>query len=542
MASASSLYTSSSGVSSKQDKVYAAQAWKNIQERDASRGRNIDLDREGEEHGYVLDAWNLRRSLGLPDGAAIKTTHDGETVLIPQPSDDPQDPLNWPLRKKNLILFIVCLVSFTADFGSAIGAITLLPQTMEWRLSPDTINHSVAGNVFMLGAGGLFVVAFSAYFGRLPVLLFFHSLSLGMTAWCAAATSFESFMTARILQGFFSVAGAAGGLMQIKDMYYYHQHPRAINIWSFAVILSPFLGPFCGAWIITKYSWNWCFWTLAIIDAVCWIMIVFCMDETFYRRDALPHLASQRSSRFLRLVGIEQWRKSLIGNSLGQAVSRPLIAISKLPVLLITVYYFFTFAWVIGINTTISIFIIPMYRWGPKQLALEFLAPIVSTIIGQAVGHWLHDFIGKMYARRHNGRIDPEARLIVNLIALPIIIAGMVVMGYCLQYRWHYMTLAIGWALHNFGIMLVTVGINAYLLDAYPEGAGEVSAWINFGRTTGGFVVGYFQLKWAATMGTKNQFGIEASIVAAASVIIVILLAFGQKLRHAQGSMQFATN
>ena len=266
------------------------------------------------------------------------------------------------------------------------------------------------------------------------------------------------------------------------------------------------------------------------------------MDETFYRRDVLPNQQPQRKSRWLRLVGVEQWRKNLIGNSLGQAVSRPLIAISKVPVFLITVYYFFTFAWVIGINTTISIFIIPLYHWGPKELGLEYLAPVVATILGQIVGHWLHDFIGKTYARRHGGRIDPEARLIVNLIALPIIIAGMVVMGYCLQYRWHYMTLAVGWALHNFGIMLVTVGINAYLLDAYPEGAGEISAWINAGRTLGGFVVGYFQVEWAQAMGTKNQFGIQAAIVAASSLIIVVLLCFGQKLRHAQGTMQFPTN
>lgn len=46
----------------------------------------------------------------------------------------------------------------------------------------------------MLGAGGLFVVALAAYFGRFPVLFWFVVVGLGTAVWCAAAQSFESFM------------------------------------------------------------------------------------------------------------------------------------------------------------------------------------------------------------------------------------------------------------------------------------------------------------------------------------------------------------
>lgn len=49
----------------------------------------------------------------------------------------------------------------------------------------------------------------SAYFGRLPVLLFFVSMALGTSAWCAAATSFDSYLAARILNGFFSIVAEA---------------------------------------------------------------------------------------------------------------------------------------------------------------------------------------------------------------------------------------------------------------------------------------------------------------------------------------------
>ena len=67
----------------------------------------------------------------------------------------------------------------------------------------------MVGNVFVVGAGGLVVVVLSAYFGRLPVLVWFTAIALGTVAWCAAATSFESYMAARILNGFFSTVAQA---------------------------------------------------------------------------------------------------------------------------------------------------------------------------------------------------------------------------------------------------------------------------------------------------------------------------------------------
>jgi len=95
------------------------------------------------------------------------------------------------------------MAAFLPDYGSATGAVTLLPQAAMWNMSPDTVNHSQVGNVFMLGAGGVFVVALSAYFGRLPVLFYFLVIATATAVWCAAATTFESFMAARILNGFF---------------------------------------------------------------------------------------------------------------------------------------------------------------------------------------------------------------------------------------------------------------------------------------------------------------------------------------------------
>lgn len=67
----------------------------------------------------------------------------------------------------------------------------------------------------MLGAGGIIVVMLSTYFGRAPILFWFLTMSLCTTAWCGAATTFSSFMAARIVNGFFSTVGQAVSKMRI---------------------------------------------------------------------------------------------------------------------------------------------------------------------------------------------------------------------------------------------------------------------------------------------------------------------------------------
>lgn len=180
-----------------------------------------DLDRLGETEGYVLDATVFEKE---HHSRHPKTAKDGKTILIPQPSDDPNDPLNWSQSRKSLILFVISCTAFLPDYGSATGAVTLIPQAKIWNMSEDTVNHSQVGNVFMLGAGGLVVTVFGAYFGRLPTLVWFLVMALWTAACCAGATTFNTFMAARILNGFFSTVTQGGGMMFIKDLFFFHEH------------------------------------------------------------------------------------------------------------------------------------------------------------------------------------------------------------------------------------------------------------------------------------------------------------------------------
>lgn len=95
-----------------------------------------------ETAGYEVDVED--RAAGGAD-EAVRLARDGHTRLIPTPSDDPRDPLNWSSRKKHLALLVVAYTALLPDYGSATGAITLLPQAKKWRMSEDEVNHSQVG-------------------------------------------------------------------------------------------------------------------------------------------------------------------------------------------------------------------------------------------------------------------------------------------------------------------------------------------------------------------------------------------------------------
>ncbi len=142
--------------------------------------------------------------------------------------------------------------------------------------------------------------------------------------------------------------------------------------------------------------------------------------------------------------------------------------------------------------------------------------------------------------RKHAGHIEPEARLIIIWLASPIMAISILIIGFALQRSWHWSVLAVFFAGQVMGIMIATVAVNAYLLDSYPEGSGEVGAWIVVGRTMGGFMATYIEINWVTKSGPKNALGAQTGITAAAGLIILFLGFYGKRLRKAQGQMKFA--
>ncbi|KAK7967095.1 uncharacterized protein PG986_001372 [Apiospora aurea] len=503
--------------------------------RMASSGVRGDIHEYKEDEGYDVDV----EDAAVGD-RTVKLAKDGHTRLIPQPSSDAHDPLNWPWRKKRTILFIVAFSALLPDYGSATGAVTLLPQSKEWNMTEDEVNHSQVGNVFMLGAGGIFTVILSAYFGRLPVMFYFLVVALATAIWCAAATTFDSFMAARILNGFFSTVSQGGGLMFTQDLFF-HERARKINLWASFFVISPYLGPLLAAFMAAAKPRPVPFWVYVAETGLALVLTVLFVKETFYDRRVPETEQPPRGTRVGRLLGIAQYGTRHARNSFAEACMRSVKVVIKPTVAISCIYYLLTFAWVVGINTTLSIFLGPVYGFGLKQTGFFYFTPVTAVILGELAGHFLHDILAKQYIRTHKGHFEPEVRLRAIIVALPFMLVGLVLLEQSLQNQWHYMVASIAWGLYVFGVMITTVAISSYNLDSYPEASGEVSAWVNMARTLGGFIINYFQVRWAHARGTKESFGVQAAICGGAFLLILLLMWKGESMRIWAGPLHFVT-
>lgn len=103
---------------------------------------------------------------GPNSGDGLKLARDGITILIPQPSDDPEDPLNWSWGRKHKALAALLLPSLLTDWGMTWGTTLFEAQAQTWGMTVADAARSVSGGIFLQGPGGVIAVPFVQRYGR----------------------------------------------------------------------------------------------------------------------------------------------------------------------------------------------------------------------------------------------------------------------------------------------------------------------------------------------------------------------------------------
>lgn len=102
---------------------------------------------------------------------SAKLANDGKTLLIPQPSDEPADPLNWSWSKKHMILLSLGCSALLADWGMTWGTTMFEVQAAQWKMSVPDVSNSLSPGIFMQGPGGIFAAILVQRFGRYVYVL-----------------------------------------------------------------------------------------------------------------------------------------------------------------------------------------------------------------------------------------------------------------------------------------------------------------------------------------------------------------------------------
>ncbi|KAJ9602183.1 hypothetical protein H2200_013303 [Cladophialophora chaetospira] len=492
------------------------------------------------EGGLLLDAGD-RNELHL------KVAKDGRTVLLPQPSNNPEDPLRWSTWKKHAILYTLAYGAFVTDATSGGCTSLIVIQGLGWQMNPNTVNHANTLNILLLGISALFFVPLSTWWGRAPTIFWTAVIAAFLNLGVALSPDWQTYYVTRVVQGLFSNAPPSIAIAFIRDIFFFHERARKIGLWTALFIASPYFGPlFANFMLAGLLDWHPVLWLWLASQSLFVVACVLFLDETWYNRETTDELQPPRGSGFLsrmsRVLGIWQIRHHSQFLSLRHSVLRFVQVIIK-PVLLIDFFnYFICFAWAIGINITTAILFGTPVEFGGfgydfKQLGYLYFTPIVGIFIGEAFGHFANDFLAKRYIRRHKGVFEPEVRLWMAYVAAILMIIGLVLLGQALQRHLSLGVIIIGWGMHSCGLVILSVTTFAYAVDSYPTVPAESAGWISFIRVAGGFSVGYYQQSWGQAVGYGNSFGTQAALVGLGVLFVAVLHKFGHRMRVKSGDI-----
>ncbi|KAJ5157520.1 uncharacterized protein N7482_008620 [Penicillium canariense] len=207
------------------------------------------------------------------------------TILVPQPSDDPNDPLNWPLWRRDLILAILSFVTVLCTTLTSILAANTVKIAEVVQITFVEAALLTGYHLCGVGVAGILIVPTARIWGKRHLFLLGHVLMIVSCAWAGGSgTNHKSLLWARIFQG---VALAPfEGLVNacVGDLYFVHERGKRMAVSNVALFGAAFLTPVIVGKMTVTMGWEWSFYFVAIFLAASLPLMIFFVPETAYRR------------------------------------------------------------------------------------------------------------------------------------------------------------------------------------------------------------------------------------------------------------------
>lgn len=209
--------------------------------------------------------------------------------LVPQPSDDAADPLNWPRWKKEVhyatLLLFVALVSVMKTALFAVHSQVATGYAVSY-----TAAAALTGVPLMASAGAGFVcLVASRLWGKRPLYLASAVLLFVGTMWAITVPtkSFGQCMAARIFQGLGWGAFDVLVLGSVHDTYFEHERDARTAAVDLVSVACTWGGPLLGGVVSTSKASSTFGEQFAVLGGflvVATLGLVFAVPETTYDR------------------------------------------------------------------------------------------------------------------------------------------------------------------------------------------------------------------------------------------------------------------
>ncbi|RPD64562.1 MFS general substrate transporter [Lentinus tigrinus ALCF2SS1-7] len=512
------------------------------------------LSDQGIVHGHEVnidEAKDLKRGTG-------KYAH---VVLIPQPSDDPRDPLNWPSWKKEACFWtLVFAASLDGALSPMVGPGYVL-LAKQFNVSVDNVTSSFG---FILLGLGIFMLAQNALavkFGHRIVYLVSVSLMFISCIWCALSPNLASIRASRLFQGFGMSALQSLVASTLEQIYCVHERGSRSVIWSFSIMAGITLGPLICSYVIQNLSWEFGFWFVSIPLGMTVIGVFFFVPETTFNRQEAIRMSKKRETD-RSSVDKEKPEVSEAEDveSMGDRSSSPLPAPPSYPSQLKIWHGSFTdesifriflrpfpfllspVTWFLFLShgmQTVWLSLVPLcsstiftleYNFNAAQIGLTNLGGIVGIVLAMAVTGPLNDLGVVWMSKRNRGMYEPEFRL-VFMLSMLFGVFGYVGWAVGNDHRMPWIGAVACITMLNFSMVVSGSAAVTYLLDTHRANALHIFALSNFGKNMVLYASTFFANGMVLSRGVKVSLLILGACQAVCWLASVPMYVFGKRVR-----------
>lgn len=525
------------------------------------------------------------------DGNKIKTSNG--IILMPQPSDSPNDPLNWGFwRKLAHFVVVIFITGFTSATANDAGA-TQDSLNQLYGISYASMNTG-AGVLFLgIAFASLILAPSASIWGRKCSYIISMVMGLIGSIWFGYLKNTSDTIWSQLFVGISEACAETLVQLSIADIYFQHQLGLRLTIYILSTSVGTYLGPLIAGFIgaAGDNAFRWVGWIAAIIYGVLIIVFVFFFEESYFdRARMLGQITERNTTSSSPVLPQEEQKKDgklddvAVVNNLSAQNSR----VSQFSVGEQTPSVYDAGAsdpaksywqriqpitpatnikgvgfkqYLRQIKMIFRVFMFPPVilsglMWGAQDAFLTFYltteddsyydAPWnysnkgvaimnVPCVIGAAIGCFyagtFSDWFVIQMAKRNNGIMEAEFRLWFIFLAAIISPAGLLIFGIGTGKGYGWQKTYIGLGFIGFGWGCAGDISMSYLMDAYPEMVIEGMVGVAVINNLIGCVFTFACSPWLDSMGTTNTYIILAVINFLIMMLCLPMIIYGKKCR-----------
>ncbi|KAJ2901602.1 uncharacterized protein MKZ38_001622 [Zalerion maritima] len=513
---------------------------------------------------------------------------DSHIVLVPQPSADPNDPLNWSPAKKAVVFSIILMgTAFVCVVPAPMLNAGIVQISMDIGRSVSEIATLNGYMLLAMGAASPPVSAFSRKYGKRPVFVFSSIIGLVGCLVGEFAKDYNTLVAGRILQGIGASAYESLCTSVISDIYFVHQRGVSVAVVVFLLSsLSNGVSILAGI-ITTRLGWPYNFHILLPFVAIQTILVILWAPETAYNRSALLNIDRARSSVEINKSGNSKnddddggdddklekthsthlevsdpkakeaagsdteagvardlpkrktfWQELAIYNGVFTEKSLLSMVIASILIVcnLIASYNIFVSGLVMAWFVAMSVLAGVMFAappWGFDAEAVGFVSggPLVGGCLATVFLALVSDPLIRYMTRKNRGVYEPEFRLLLAVLGGVLSVAGLVGFGRAIEAGKSIYAISTIWGLTLFGMSIVASVTMGYALDAQPAHAVEMFIMNITFKNFFFYGLTNFVVEWYTTQGAAGVFDVIAGITAFLVLLTLPMYVYGKRYR-----------